>query len=708
LCYLEGHGGNKKMKMKKFIVLITMLTAIVCFTVPISGDVSDSVRTITPENAKEKRERYQLLKRQALRHAEQCSSLLRTVSSDTPASNGFEVIKTPDTVNLQPDEFGKVVMTGLCKNVSAPQAVLIFVSVDFSDGGVPQGTELGMAYGSTNVQVAGDGGVLALCSIEPGDQGFFQVWAEDVDYSTTLTYTVNFYYGTAETGVLPPANAQLEVDGDLAYHSYEENKLHITGNAKNPSSTHVAFGTMVGMAVFDPTDTKVVDVGAWIVGDSSSPGYDYSVYPLQSTPFHVFFEFVHCGSSFNEVGTRYFPCFVYLETALDVSGDSASPFGELSTPVSGANVSGSVAVTGWALDETGLTGLKIYRREGAGLVYVGDANFVEGARADVAAAYPAYPNNTKAGWGYMLLTHFLPNGGNGTYTLHAIATDVAGKQTTVGTTTFTCDNANAVKPFGAIDTPSQGGAAYGDAFKNWGWVLTPNPPNYIPYDGSTIDVYVNGAFVGRPSYDMYRSDIADLFPGYANSNGAAGCYILDTTTYEDDVYTIYWSVTDNEGNAEGIGSRFFSIINEAVTLRAASERCAAAEVDLSKIPTAQPRPLMVKKGYSKNRRPRTVAPDKTGIIHITTKELERIKIRLFLDGTGGLAPLYSPLYSVYHAVGDQLYRKPAGSIMDNQTGTFYWQPGPGVLGEHRLIFIKEEANGRKSRFHVTITIVPGL
>ena len=44
----------------------------------------------------------------------------------------------------------------------------------------------------------------------------------------------------------------------------------------------------------------------------------------------------------------------------------------------------------------------------------------------------------------------------------------------------------------------------------------------IPIDGSTIDVYIDGVVVGHPSYGHFRADIAALFPGYANSNGAVG------------------------------------------------------------------------------------------------------------------------------------------------------------------------------------------
>lgn len=79
----------------------------------------------------------------------------------------------------------------------------------------------------------------------------------------------------------------------------------------------------------------------------------------------------------------------------------------------------------------------------------------------------------------MMLTNYLPNGGNGTYTFEAIATDAEGNDVPLGTKTINVDNENAVKPFGAIDTPKQGGTADGSNFRNHGWVLTPLP-NSIP------------------------------------------------------------------------------------------------------------------------------------------------------------------------------------------------------------------------------------
>jgi hypothetical protein len=242
-------------------------------------------------------------------------------------------------------------------------------------------------------------------------------------------------------------------------------------------------------------------------------------------------------------------------------GSDSQPFGNYATPADGATVSSSIPVTGWVLDDVGVQFVKIYRGTGlADRVFIGDAVFSKGARPDVEAAYPGYPQNDRAGWGYLLLTNFLPNGGNGPFTLLAYATDTGGHEVLLGSKAITCDNLHAVKPFGAIDTPGQGGTASGSAFINFGWALTPLPKS-IPIDGSTITVWVDGLPLGHPTYNNYRPDIASLFPGYANSNGAVGYYYLNTTGYENKVHTIAWSVADSVGAVDGIGSRYFQIMN---------------------------------------------------------------------------------------------------------------------------------------------------
>lgn len=382
------------------------------------------------------------------------------------------------------------------------------------------------------------------------------------------------------------------------------------------------------------------------------------------------------------------------------AGSTNPPFGDFSTPLDGATVSSSIAVTGWVLDDVGIDSLKIYINNGQ--TYIGDALFVEGARPDLEAAYPDYPQNYQGGWGYMLLTNFLPGGGNGVYTLSAIATDMEGNQVTLGTKTITVDNANAVKPFGAIDTPAQGGSASGKSFINQGWLLTPMP-NKIPEDGSTIDVYVDGKKLGHPRYNVARPDIAGYFPGYANSGGPAALYTLDTTKYSNGTHSIFWIALDNAGNVDGIGSRFFMIQNSGssdssntavgitqIAPLTGSENLENLRVDYDK-------PVKIERGYGKDAGQQEIYPDSSGIISIDIKELEQVTIQL-ADNVSQ--------FTGYMVVGNQLKSLPIGSTLDAGTGTFYWQPGPGFFGAYELVFIEKDQSGEINKKHFRVIINP--
>ena len=171
--------------------------------------------------------------------------------------------------------------------------------------------------------------------------------------------------------------------------------------------------------------------------------------------------------------------------------------------------------------------------------------------------------NGRGGWGFMVLTNMLPNQGNGTYQFYLHAQDRDGHTTLLGTRTMTCANASATKPFGAIDTPTQGGPASGAGFINFGWALTPQP-KIIPINGSSITVMMDGAPLGPVDYNHERPDIEALFPGFQNTagaNGGVGFRVIDTTTLTNGLHTISWTVTDSLGVTEGIGSRFFTVAN---------------------------------------------------------------------------------------------------------------------------------------------------
>ncbi len=102
----------------------------------------------------------------------------------------------------------------------------------------------------------------------------------------------------------------------------------------------------------------------------------------------------------------------------------SDPFGSLDTPGNNSTARGVILVTGWVLDDVEVSNVHIYN----GATFLGSGMFVEGARPDVAAIYPHYPNSQKAGWSYSLVTNFLPDGGNSSYVITVIASDNEGNR----------------------------------------------------------------------------------------------------------------------------------------------------------------------------------------------------------------------------------------------------------------------------------------
>ncbi len=395
-------------------------------------------------------------------------------------------------------------------------------------------------------------------------------------------------------------------------------------------------------------------------------------------------------------------------------GATAAPFGSFDSPVDGTTgVTGAIPVTGWVLDDIGVTKVEIWRDpvlsagEVNSLYYIGDGLFIEGARPDVEAANPGYPMSYKAGWGYMLLTNFLPNHGNGIYKLYAIATDLDGHTMTLGTKTITCDNANAVKPFGTIDTPGQG-ETVGGTFYNFGWVLTPLNGT-VPKDGHTITVFVDSVLLGNLStppnvYNAYRPDVSGNFPGLNNTGGPGageggpvGAFSLNTTGYANGVHSIFWIAYDDLGRGEGIGSRFFNILNgngaPEPALRSddlAGGSGLSKPGDLMTLPQAYV-PILVSTGLDLKAEARELLPAADGTYRVEIPEVDRVVMELGgvpAPGETGSRPGRTR-YRGYMLAGGELRPLPIGSHLDSRTGRFSWMPGPGFVGTYALVFAHE-------------------
>jgi hypothetical protein len=418
-------------------------------------------------------------------------------------------------------------------------------------------------------------------------------------------------------------------------------------------------------------------------------------------------------------------------------GQSATPFGFLDTPVAGTTVSGAIPVTGWALGSDTITRIDIWRDavpgdvagsiQTNGWVYIGQAAQVTGARPDVAAAFASYPQRNSAGWGYLLLTNMLPHrtlgtssGGQGAFRLHVTATQANNVMMELGDATVTVDNESATRPFGAIDTPSQGGTA-SSLYANFGWALAKGTA-LIPVDGSTMTVFVDGVPVGRPTYNQCRGtnlnnggssflaaggtcddDIATLFRSRGHLNVAAstgraaiGSYVINTTTLTNGLHSIAWSVTDNQGRTEGIGSRNFIVANGTADETADPDAMAGdvmAPLGVSDIVGGRPvegRRVSGRRGFDLAVPWEDVEAGRSGVRHVRVRELDRVEFDL-----GG------PVVAGFLAVGPDLVALPVGSHLDARGGRFTWAPAAGFLGRFDLVFLT--ATGR---IPVSVDIVP--
>ena len=122
------------------------------------------------------------------------------------------------------------------------------------------------------------------------------------------------------------------------------------------------------------------------------------------------------------------------------------PFGYIDLPIDDDKVGKDIRIEGWALSESKVIKIEIKREAiesdpdsiigDEGLVFLGDAKFLEGLRPDVVKAFPEYPFNFRAGWRFMLPRKALPNNFKGEIKIHVIAYDEEGYKKNLGVKTI--------------------------------------------------------------------------------------------------------------------------------------------------------------------------------------------------------------------------------------------------------------------------------
>jgi hypothetical protein len=244
-----------------------------------------------------------------------------------------------------------------------------------------------------------------------------------------------------------------------------------------------------------------------------------------------------------------------------------------------------------------------------------------------------------------------------------------------------------VRPFGAIDTPEQGATVTG-SHNNFGWVLVRGPAVASPAlsAGASVRVVIDGVVVGSPSGWTSRGDLTALFPAstYPGVSHALGVYTFNSAAYANGVHTIAWVVTANNGQADGIGSRFFTVVNSGGALTAAGD------------PFALAGPAVVTPGDDFGRSARIDAHSASRRL-VLARELERIVVDASSSRSGDA-------YEAYRVVNGRLGALPIGASFDPTRGILYWQPSVGYVGDYDFVIV----NGRKERTQVRVVLRPQL
>ncbi len=228
-----------------------------------------------------------------------------------------------------------------------------------------------------------------------------------------------------------------------------------------------------------------------------------------------------------------------------------------------------------------------------------------------------------------------------------------------------------------------------------------------------MQVYIDGVSVPlTPGTNfitgLTRSDLPAAFPGLCDSDKALAVYYLNASALglTSGLHTLLWGITDDGGQSEGIGSRYFTLLASGTDQRTAQRVTGA--VGTIPAPSADAPPVSlgpttslaglwptlsaIRARVGPDGAPfETAVPEGAGGVQIALPATGR----LTLDLTGAVD-------RGYEVVGDTLRALPIGSTLDAAGGRFYWTPPVGAGGTFTLVFVRGT-----ERINVHVTLVAG-
>jgi Beta-propeller repeat/Bacterial Ig domain len=212
----------------------------------------------------------------------------------------------------------------------------------------------------------------------------------------------------------------------------------------------------------------------------------------------------------------------------------------------GAVLTGTATVSGWAIDNgSGIgTAISSVQIQVDGRV-VGNATYGV-ARQDVCNNYPGRAGCPNVGFTYQLATYYLSAGA---HTITAVAADSDGPPDT-GSFSVSVTVNPTVTPTVLIDAPSPGATYLAGNLTISGWAIDNIAMVGTAINPGSLQVKVDGNFVGNATYGVPRQDVCNSYPGRPGCPNVGFTFSLNTASLAAGSHTITVSATDTDGTPD--------------------------------------------------------------------------------------------------------------------------------------------------------------
>ncbi len=367
--------------------------------------------------------------------------------------------------------------------------------------------------------------------------------------------------GVGVFGIVPPPSVHIDlpasgatVSGTVTVSGWAIDNTATVGTAI--SSVRVLVdGTAVGTATYG---VDRPDVCAAYPGRSGCPnvGYTYSLNTATLAPrSHTLTVTATDSDSSPDTGSD-------SETFTVTTGAARTiPTVVIDSPVGGSTVSGTVTVSGWAIDNDSAVGTAISSVhvlvDGTS---VGTATYGV-SRPDVCAAYPRRLGCPNVGYTYSLNTATLAAG---SHTITVTATDSASPPDTgSASVTVIVASAAAVIPSVFIDSPAPGATVSGTVTVE-GWAI--DNALVVGTAIGSVQVLVDGTAVGTATYGVNRPDVCAAFPGRPGCPNVGFTYSLNTSALTAGLHSITVTARDSANPPDSGSAKVMFIVGSGAVV----------------------------------------------------------------------------------------------------------------------------------------------